>query len=285
MAFSGHRAKLTTHRKELTLRLFRQFYQNQHQLRLSNIRLELPVCLSFHSFDNHLYSRLDTGPDLSDEDSFKSLAWQFADLTLSIFRLLDQEFHPNSLVHTSFAQETGLPFYIEIAGFVAFQALVPPISFVNRLPSCSLSRATVDRFHSIFSYIGKSLDTEMSNWPDGQGQPSPLFYLAACYARELAGAANLKDESFCLLRDTILEHRKRTIDLGKVNSVLERRLLADRQLDINWHKYKHTYPDIQVFSPDWWRSFEVVYHPLGTDHDQPFLSSSTSGGFLEEPFH
>ncbi|KAH9474540.1 hypothetical protein JR316_0013002 [Psilocybe cubensis] len=212
---------LVRHQKELALRLFGYFYQKPHKLHLSHTKIRIPACVSFQNFV--FYSSLaDRDRDFRDKDTFEALSWQFSNLTLCIFKQICEDFHPHSLVHTPFAQEVGLPFYLEVSGYITSRTLSPSI---HSSESSAVFLATKEMIHDTFSYIRLKLDTEVTAWGDDQAKPSLLFYLTVCYTQQLIGPLS-KDETFNSLRETILQYKKRTIDIGIIDSVLERRLIA-----------------------------------------------------------
>lgn len=238
LAHSNGSETLSAHRKELTLRLFSHFYQGRHEIDLSNINPKLSECLSFIPFDQKYKMRFRDTDLLDDNDTFAALSWQFANLTLSVFRQLCEEFHPHSLVHSAFAQTTGHPLYMEVAGYVTSKALASP-------DTATSTKATMQ---SVLLCIDQSLSQEMSSWEDtlAQARPSLMFYLAASYLHQLLTHSTA---DFASLRATILRYRKRTIDLGKVDDVIEKRLLAD------YFKRPRHYESCP-FTPEWWAAFD-----------------------------
>ncbi|KAH9474541.1 hypothetical protein JR316_0013003 [Psilocybe cubensis] len=225
------------------------FQRHQKELAL------LPLSVSFFNVSSyHLVADRDN--DFCDKDTFEAFAWQFANLTFSIFRQACEDFHPHSLVHNSFSQELGLPLYFEVAAYITARTFSPSISFSidNESESSAVSLATKQTFRDLFTYISSILDMEISSWKDSQPKPSLFFYLAACYTQQLVGPLS-KDENFISHRGTILQYKEHTIDVGLIDSILERRLSGRQHASDNHIPYDDEYICVP-FSSSWWDTFK-----------------------------
>ncbi|KAH9474543.1 hypothetical protein JR316_0013005 [Psilocybe cubensis] len=257
---------LQRHQKELALRLFGYFYQKPHKLRLTDTKLKAPKCISFQHF-SYYHLIADRDQDMRDKDTFEALSWQFANLTFAIFKEACKDFDPHSLVHNSLAQEHGLWFFLDVAGYMASRTLSPSISFsinCQNEPS-AVVLAMKEMIRNTFSYIRSKLEMEMSTWKDNQAKPSLLFYVTVCYILQLIDPL-AKEETFASLRDTVLQYKKCTIDIGIIDAVLERRLSVDQGATSDRFGAYYSCPGLP-FSSLWWRTFEgkhsedLIYNP------------------------
>ncbi|PPQ91537.1 hypothetical protein CVT25_008805 [Psilocybe cyanescens] len=241
--FFGSAPLLSTHRKELSLRLSAYFYQETHVIQTSDQKVTFPSSLTFTPFEVLLL------PDIS-RDEFNVIAWQVANITLSIMKQCVGDIHPDSLLCNAMAQKGGLPSYIIGAGYFTSHSgkIISPSQHQTETSLNDLERAIQEAFHTLFSFIETQLQNEISSWPTAEGSPSLLFYFASFYARCIRRSLQY-NPFFISMHSTICKYKRRTIDMGIVDSILELNFQADQS---NWNPY-----DEAPFSTEWWEYFKT----------------------------